>query len=65
MVTSACTHPSDTNTFTQSHNNTFIASENIEYLNEVFLKLKSFLLSNKKNFNPKIILYIIFNKTVW
>ena len=28
LVISACTHPCDTNTFTQSHKNTFIAAKN-------------------------------------
>ena len=56
-VISACTHPCDTKTFTHNINNSFIATENEQYLNEVFLKAKSYPFRHKPNFSFKFILF--------
>ena len=50
--------------YLRSHKNTFVAAEN-PYLNEVFLKSKnSDIQTLQRNFNPKVIGHIIFNKVV-
>ena len=58
-VISACTHPCGIykHLYPQPHKNTFIATENLKYLNEVFLKSENFLFRHKRNFNPKVIFY--------
>ena len=62
IVISVCTHPCDTNSFPHKpHKNIFIATENLYpwHLTEVFLKSKLIFFRNKRNFNPKVILFLI------
>ena len=65
MYGNICLYPSlwYKHLYSQFHN-TFIAIENPQYHYEVFLKWKSFPFNRKRNFNPNVIIWITFNKTV-
>ena len=60
---SVCIHPCDTNIllYPQSHENVSIVIKN---LTEFFFKLKNLPFKHNRNFNPKVIYIIIFDKTI-